>query len=51
VVPLPVFAVILSEAKDPDELHPPIPLEPFSPLSNLAIARRLFVIPKQATKK
>jgi hypothetical protein len=28
---LSVFVVILSEAKDPDKLHPSIPLEPFNP--------------------
>jgi hypothetical protein len=27
---LPVLAVILSEAKDPEALHSPIPLEPFN---------------------
>jgi hypothetical protein len=26
-----VFAVILSAAKDPEEINPPKPLEPFSP--------------------
>jgi len=29
-LPLSVFAVILSAAKDPDALHPPVPLEPFA---------------------
>jgi hypothetical protein len=28
---LSVVAVILSEAKDPETLHPPLPLEPFNP--------------------
>jgi hypothetical protein len=32
LLPLFVFAVILSEAKDPEAPHPRIPLEPFNPL-------------------
>jgi hypothetical protein len=34
-LPLSVLAVILSEAKDPEAAHPPIPLEPFNQQAQL----------------
>jgi hypothetical protein len=42
-----VFAVILSEAKDPEASHPPIPLEPFNEQTLLlSLPVFLFVIPQ-----
>jgi hypothetical protein len=44
-LPLPVLAVILSAAKDPEELNEPKPFVPFNPYLS-ALWRCLFLFPK-----